>query len=212
MSRRFLILCVAIIGLQSSSASAQILEKFIDHVKYTSPQTVHSIIELDYFPSITDSKYGMPVLRFDLNFMEEGDEREVGTPYYHSTWGNAIGYGGNGIIAFEEFISAGLSYKPHTKLAASFTWEPIGIYVNPARGIFGSGLTMQLAFPLVLLEVNERAQGMGIGFLTQKEPNGRMRNVKLRVNVVPGTYVSFTRQAIGITEGPFTSIAFGVGI
>lgn len=212
MSRRFLILCVAIIGLQSSSASAQILEKFIDHVKYTNPHTVHTIVELDYFPSITDSKYGMPVIRFDLNFVEEGDEREVGELYYHGVWGNAIGYGGHGIIAFEEFISAGVSYKPHEKLAASVTWEPIGIYVNPLRGVFGSGLTLQLAVPLAVIEVNERAQGMGHGFLTQREPNGRMRNIKLRVNVAPGTYLSITRQAIGITDGPLTSIAFGVGI
>lgn len=84
--------------------------------------------------------------------------------------------------------------------------------MNPLRGVFGSGLTLQLAVPLLLIEVNERAQGMGHGFLTQREPNGRMRNIKLRVNVAPGTYLSFTRQAIGITDGPLTSIAFGIGI
>lgn len=173
---------------------------------------MHTVIELDYFHSLADAKYGMPVIRFVLNFVEDGDEREVGELYYHSAWGNAIGYGGHGILAFEEFISAGVSYKPHEKLAASVTWEPIGIYVNPLRGLFGSGLTFQLAVPLVLIEVNERAQGMGVGVLTQREPNGRMRNVKVRVNVAPGIFLSFTKQAIGITDGPLTSVAFGIGL
>lgn len=84
--------------------------------------------------------------------------------------------------------------------------------MNPLRGLFGSGLTFQLAVPLVLIEVNERAQGMGVGVLTQREPNGRMRNVKVRVNVAPGIFLSFTKQAIGITDGPLTSVAFGIGL
>jgi hypothetical protein len=152
------------------------------------------------------------VIRFDLNFTEEGDEREVGEPYYHGVWGNAVGYGGSGIVALEEFISAGLSYKTRYKIAGSFSWEPIGMYVNPTGMIFGSGLTLQLAVPMVVFELNERAQGMGVGFATQRESNARMRNIKARFNIAPGTYLSITRQGIGMSDGPLTSIAFGVGI
>lgn len=79
--RRIASAFIVTVALTTSSASAQFVDSFVDHLKNSRPSTVHSIIELDYFPSITDSKYGMPVLRFDLNFVEDGEEREVGELY-----------------------------------------------------------------------------------------------------------------------------------
>jgi hypothetical protein len=217
MSRRcrhyaFFLLSIFLLSLSPTTASAQITDKFMDHIRDLNPRTIHTIWELDYFPSVEGAKYGLPVIRFDLNFIEDDDDRLVGEPYYHSTWGNAIGYGGQGIVTLEEFITAGLSYRVHEKFEASLAWEPIGIYVNPNHGIVGSGLTVQFSLPLMTIEVNERAQGMAFGFATQREPNMRVRNIKARFNVAPGVYASITRQGIGHSEGPLTSIAFGVGM
>jgi hypothetical protein len=217
MSRRcrrhfYFLLPFFLVFLSSATASAQIVDKFLSHIEDSKPRTIHTIWELDYFPSVEGAKYGLPVIRFDLNFIEDDDERMVGEPYYHSVWGNAIGYGGHGIITLEEFITAGVSYRVHEKFEASLAWEPIGIYVNPNRGIVGSGLTAQFAFPLLTIEVNERAQGMAFGFATQREPNMRVRNIKARFNIAPGIYATITRQGIGLSEGPMTSIALGVGM
>lgn len=67
----------------SRNASAQTLDKLLGFLKDQQPQTIHSIIELDYFPSVDGAKYGHPVIRFDLNYAEEGDARQVGELYYH---------------------------------------------------------------------------------------------------------------------------------
>ncbi len=217
MSRRcrhyaVFLLPLILVSVSPPTTSAQVVDKFVEHIMDSNPRTIHTIWELDYFPSVEGAKYGLPVIRFDLNFIEDEDDRMVGEPYYHSVWGNAIGYGGHGIITLEEFITAGFSYRVHEKFEASLAWEPIGIYVNPNRGIVGSGLTVQLAFPLLTIEVNERAQGMAFGFATQREPNMRLRNIKARFNIAQGRYISITRQGIGLSEGPMTSIAFGVGM
>lgn len=197
------------------SASAQVIGNFIDHAKNTAPRTIHTIIELEYFPSVGEQGGGMPAFRLNANFINYDEEPGVRELYYHSTWGNAFGLGlgsENGVILYEEFITAGLSYRPHEKVATALTWEPLGIYGNPNQAIFGSGLTAQIAFPLVLLEWNERAQGALGGFVTQWEPNARIRNVKVRFNLAPNIYLSFTRQGILSTDGPMNSVAFGIGM
>lgn len=205
--RRFLILLPFLACMAVHAQPAEIGA----YLRKVPPATVHTLFEVGYVPSVSGSKYGMPIVRFDLNYIEYKDPASIGEFQYHSTWGNAFGFGGPGVIFYEEFITAGLSYRAHRDVAVSVTWEPLGLYSTSVDGVAGSGLTTQLALPRIGIEWNERAQGFGFGFIRQSEPGMRIRNIKVRFQPKENLFISINRYGITSRDEVLTGISVGVG-